>query len=90
MWSLSLKSQEKQDFPGCGASPWDPCCYEAEVGGLRSEARLGKSMRPYLKNTLKPKRVRGCSLRGRALALSSNPSTSTTTKKFRAQLAMGT
>jgi hypothetical protein len=34
-----------------------PATWEAEVGGLQSEASPGKSMRPYLKNKPESKRL---------------------------------
>jgi hypothetical protein len=54
-------------------TPWHmpviPTTQELEVGGLRFQANLGKvSMRPYMKNKLKPKDL-GHGSNSRALAL---------------------
>jgi hypothetical protein len=40
-----------------------PATQEAEVGGSWSKARTSKSMRPYLKNKLKAKGLRGMRLK---------------------------
>jgi hypothetical protein len=45
-----------------------PAIREMEMGRLRSEASLGKSARPYLKNKLKSKKGWGCGSSGRVLA----------------------
>jgi hypothetical protein len=60
---------------------YNPSYWEAEVGRLWSKVALGKSVRPYLKNKLKPT-VLGLWLKGlpsKCEVLSSNPST---TKKY--------
>jgi hypothetical protein len=38
-----------------GCTPVIPATWREEVGGSPSEAFLGKCVRPYLKNKLKPK-----------------------------------